>query len=194
MLYDYPMIGHLAGTVIQKTATQVIVSVGGVGYLVATTPHILSQMDTDSSISLWTHLAVRETALDLYGFLDESELKLFQLLLTVSGIGPKSALGVLSIVDTADLRTAIARNDATRLIKISGIGKKTAEKIVRELHEKIGAPTDVDTLSTGSSDALDALMAMGYTLSEAREALKRVSKDTTNSADVVREALKQLSS
>lgn len=189
------MIGHLSGTILKKTAGHVILSAGAVGYRVAATPGTLFSLEAGAAASLWTYLAVRENALDLYGFVTEDELALFELLLTVSGIGPKSALGVLALTDTESLRRAIARDDPSGLTKISGIGKKTAEKIVRELHEKIGPVSgDGDTPPSGSSDALDALMAMGYSLSEAREALGRVPKGTTDSAEVVREALKQLSS
>src|SRR3954463_9450151 len=127
------MIGHLEGNVRAIRAGFAILAAGGVGYKVYGTREMLATFKEGSPANVWTHLAVREDILDLYGFATEEEMRLFQLLLTVSGIGPKSALAILDIASVETLRSAIAGGNASYLTKVSGIGKKTAEKIVIEL-------------------------------------------------------------
>ena len=142
---------------------------------------------------MWTHLAVRENILDLYGFSSEEELRLFELLLTVSGIGPKSGLAVLDIATVETLRTAIAGGNASYLTKVSGIGKKTAEKIVLELQDKVGAIVEGSAATLhGDSEALEAMRALGYSQAEARDALRKVSSEIEGSSDRLREALRIL--
>lgn len=186
------MIGHIEGIVLKKTTDSLVVSANGVGYKLFVTPDTASAAEEGSNTSLWTHLAVRETALDLYGFTSEEDLKIFELLLSVSGIGPKSALGVLSLASASALAGAIAKGDATNLIKVAGIGKKTAEKIVLELQEKISTFEQTGDDAQDHSDTLEALAAMGYSVSEAREALKRVPSEISGSSARLREALRQL--
>lgn len=186
------MIGYLRGEVVAVRDSFYILSVQGVGYKVFTTRETLSSLSPTSTTSVWTHLSVRETALDLYGFVSEEELHFFEKLLTVSGIGPKSALGILDIAPVSTLRSAIATGKASYLTSVSGIGKKTAEKIVLELKDKIGASAD-DTLH-GDEDTLDAMRALGYSLAEAREALRKVPSSISNSNDRIREALRLLGS
>ena len=192
-MYDDGMIGHLEGVVKKTTGGYAIVSVGGVGYKVAMTKETLSGLSNQKTASLWTHLAVRENALDLYGFADESELRVFELLLTVSGIGPKSALAILDVASVAALRSAISQGNAGYLTTVSGIGKKTAEKIVLELKDKIGTEDGgaVQALR-GDEEALEAMRSLGYSQSEAREALRKIPQDISNSSDRLREALKLL--
>lgn len=187
-----PMIGHIRGEVEAIRDVFCILSVQGVGYKVFTTRETLSSLSLQSTVALWTHLSVRETALDLYGFISEEELHFFEKLLTVSGIGPKSALGILDIAPVATLRSAIATGKASYLTSVSGIGKKTAEKIVLELKDKIGAMAD-ESLN-GDEDTLDAMRALGYSLAEAREALRKVPSSVSNSNDRIREALRFLGS
>lgn len=187
------MIGHIAGTVHAIRAGFAIVSAGGVGYRIAASKETLSRLSTGSSASLWTYLAVRETALDLYGFPTETEQHFFELLLTVSGIGPKSALAILDSTDVETLRSAIARGNAGYLTNVSGIGKKTAEKIVVELKDKVGLATDGSSASMkGDEEALEAMRSLGYSPSEARDALRKVPQELTKSNDRLREALKIL--
>ena len=185
------MIGHLEGTVRKVTAGYAILSCGGVGYKVAATKETLAQLSTGASASLWTHLAVREDVLDLYGFTNEDELNFFGLLLTVSGIGPKSALAILDIANVESLRSAISAGNASYLTKVSGVGKKTAEKIVLELRDKVGAVGSGSAEAMeGDEEAMEAMRALGYTMQEAREALRRVPEEVTKPGERLRAALK----
>lgn len=188
------MIGELSGAVNTKGAGFVIVDVGGVGYQVYTTAAAYQALEVGATVRLHTHLAVREDAMTLFGFLDREELRFFEMLISVSGIGPKSALGILSLTDTKTLATAIAGGESAHLTKVSGIGRKTAEKIVIELREKVGG---FDKESAGSvlaadSEALEALEALGYGVREAREVLRTLPSDMTDTGMRVREALKKL--
>lgn len=187
------MIGHLAGETRAVRLTYAIVSAGGVGYKVFATKETLARLTEGSEAALWTSLAVRENALDLYGFSDEEELRFFEMLQTVSGIGPKSALAILDIASTETLRSAISGGNAGYLTKVSGIGKKTAEKIVLELKDKVGlAAADSTRVLTGDEEALEAMKALGYSHSEAREALRKVPSSITGASGRLREALKLL--
>ena len=183
------MIGFIEGVVKALRAGYTIISPGGVGYKIATTKYVLARLSLGESASLWTHLAVREDSLDLYGFETEAELRFFELLLTVSGVGPKSALAVLDIASIETLRTAIAKENSTYLTKVSGIGRKTAEKIVFELKEKVGVASEgVGALK--DDEAIDAMRALGYTPAEARDALRKIPNAIIGSNDRLREALK----
>jgi Holliday junction DNA helicase RuvA len=192
------MIGYIEGDIKAMRPGHIVLFVGlpgqgGIGYKVFTTKDALLRYAVGSRAELWTHLAVREDAQDLYGFASEEELRFFELLLTVSGIGPKSALAVLDTVSIETLRSAIAQNRAEYLTKVSGIGKKTAEKIVLELKDKIGAFAENAALK-GDEEALEALRALGYSSSEARDTLRKVPSEYSNSNDRLREALKLLGS
>jgi Holliday junction DNA helicase RuvA len=186
------MIGFLKGIIINQDLRSVVLDVNGVGYKIYTNTAVLDSQK-DKPISFWTHLAVRENALDLYGFSTREELNFFELLISVSGIGPKSALGILSIATLPNLRHAIATGDISHLTKVSGIGKKNAEKIVIELKDKIENMVGADDGSlTGDVDVLEALKSLGYGEREAREALKKVT-DAKDTGDKVKKALKLLS-
>ncbi len=185
------MIGHLRGSVTKIGSGFVILSCGGVGYKVAATRAALLPLREGEEASLWTHLAVREDILDLYGFADEEEQRFFEMLLTVSGIGPKSALAILDIASVETLRSAISTGRSEYLTKVSGIGRKTAEKIVLELRDKVGASAHDEGASLkGDEEALEAMKALGYTGAEARDALRKVPKDIESSSERLREALK----
>lgn len=185
------MIGGIKGKIILKKEKFLIVETGGVGYKVNVSPDTLSKAKkTGEQISLWTHTHVREDILDLYGFLDYQELEFFEMLINVSGIGPKGALAILGIAPIETLRRAISTGDIAYLTKISGIGKKTAEKIVIELRDKMGEEKSGSSLQ-GELDALEALKSLGYSQNEAREALKKISVDKDTNAKI-REALKIL--
>jgi Holliday junction DNA helicase RuvA len=187
------MIGHLEGTVRALRAGYAIVSTAGVGYKVAITKETASKLPQGGDTTLWTYLAVREDALDLYGFLVEEELRFFELLLTVSGIGPKSALAILDVASVETLRNAIANANATYLTTIGGVGKKTAEKIVLELKDKVGLATSgAGKTLRGDEDALEAMKALGYSVQEAREALRKVPATIEKSNERLREALRIL--
>ena len=191
------MIGSIKGKIIFKNEKFLIVETGGVGYKINVSPDTLSKLalrphsgQSDTEVSLWIHTHVREDALDLYGFFDHQELEFFEMLINVSGIGPKSALIILSIASIGTLKKAIGTGDISYLTKISGIGKKTAEKIIIELRDKIGKEKLDGTLES-ELDALEALKSLGYSQNQAREALKKVSTGTDTNAKI-REALKIL--
>ena len=189
------MIGHLKGNVSAIRAGYAIVSAGGVGYKVFATRELLLTLKQDGEAAVWTHLAVRESILDLYGFSNEDELRLFELLLTVSGIGPKSALAILDIASVETLRSAISAGNASYLTKVSGIGKKTAEKIVLELRDKVGASIEGSGAALhGDEEALEAMRALGYSQGEARDALRKVPQEIERSNLRLREALRILGS
>lgn len=185
------MIGSIKGNITHKTDKFLIIETGGVGYKVAVSPDALSRTSqTSNEISLWIHTHVREDAIDLYGFLDYAELEFFEMLINVSGIGPRGALTILGVASIETLKRAIGTGDTSYLTKISGIGKKTAGKIVVELRDKMG-DMQSDTSMQGELDALEALKSLGYSQNDARDALKKVSPD----ADIntkIREALKVL--
>lgn len=190
--YDIRMIRMLMGEVADVHADHLVLLIQGVGYKVATTPDILNRYSIGDQVTLHTHLAVRETALDLYGFPSTRSLSLFELLLTVSGIGPKSALNVLSLSTDELLISAVREGNASHLSKVSGIGKKTAEKIVLELKEKMALIPGATTIVSGEDDAIEGLRAMGYSLAEARDALKEVPRTVEGGSARIREALRLL--
>lgn len=189
------MIGYVEGNVSAIRAGYAIVSTGGVGYKVFATRELLAALKQGSDAELWTHLAVRENALDLYGFATEEEMRFFELLLTVSGIGPKSALAILDIASVETLRSAVSASNASYLTKVSGIGKKTAEKIILELRDKVGASVEGSAASLhGDEEALEAMRALGYSQAEARDALRKVPAEVERSNERLREALRILGS
>ena len=154
-----------------------MLDVGGVGYLVHATPAAARQGDSADEISVETYLHVREDTLQLYGFADREERELFVQLLTVSGVGPKVALAVVSGSPVAELRRAIARGDSARFQAIPGIGKKTAERIVLELKEKLGDPSLLPAAEAGGDAhivARDALVELGWSLLDAERVLADV--------------------
>jgi holliday junction DNA helicase RuvA len=186
------MIGFLQGKVIKKTSEHILVDVNGVGYKVSLSGYALEQC-RDENISLYIYTHVREQEISLYGFLEEQEQEIFELLISVSGIGPKAALNILTIADVTSIITAIANEDTSILTKVSGIGAKTAKKVVNELLGKVVAPIDVSSGSAvENSDAIDALRSMGYSVVEARDALGNVSKDVRGVGERVKAALKYL--
>lgn len=194
MLYDIGMISHLIGRVIDKDQRSVILSVGNVGYKVAMVPDALQKIAVGSDATLWTYLAVREDALDLYGFSSKSELDFFKLLISISGIGPKTALGILSATTVQTIRRAVKTDDTSYLTKISGIGRKLAEKLVHELKDKLDADTDSEDSPEmkDESDVLEALKSLGYQEREIRETLKKLPTTAIGASDRIKGALKVL--
>lgn len=190
------MISRLVGSIVHIDLKYIVLDVNGVGYKVATTADIMSKLGKEEKeVTLWTYLAVRENAMDLYGFLSLAELNFFELLITISGIGPKTALGILNVASVHTLETAIQTSDTSHLTKVSGIGKKVAEKIVMELKdkvEKVAHTPESEKAMRGDADVIEALKALGYKDSEAREALKKISKDIHKTSDKIRESLKIL--
>jgi Holliday junction DNA helicase RuvA len=186
------LIARLRGRPVANTPEGLVVDVGGVGYLVAATPAAVRAADGADEIALHTYLHVREDAMQLYGFAQAAERELFVELLSVNGIGPKVALAIVSGSPAADLRRAIVLEDTARFQAIPGIGKKTAERIVLELKEKLGN-TAVPVASTAGTQphlvAREALVELGYSVGEAEQALAKTDPELPPE-ERVREALK----
>lgn len=188
------MIASLHGTITHTDSKHVIIEVNNIGYKVFVTDDSLHLLKLGSDASIFTYLAVRENALDLYGFMNEKERNLFELLISISGIGPKGAMNILSAVSCDTLVNAIQTGSTSHLVKVSGIGRKTAEKIVLELKDKLGGLTSEDYVVGLSSDAdaIEALKMLGYEADEARESLKKIDKTLTDTGAKVKAALKVL--
>jgi len=194
------MISHLCGKIVQKSPTEVVVDVNGVGYLVnvsITTAELLRE--SDGTVTVLTHLHVREDLLQLYGFATETERDLFRLLISVSGIGPKMAQGILSGIRPSELHEAIIHGNIAALTSISGIGRKTAERIILELKTKLGkmefteiteaVPTSIQLKTR--SEALVALMSLGYARNVAERALRAALHESHGSESTIEELIKK---
>jgi Holliday junction DNA helicase RuvA len=168
------MIARLRGKAVARTPEGLVLDVGGVGYLVAATPSVRADGD---DVVVHTYLHVREDALQLYGFADASERQLFVQLLSVNGVGPKVALAIVSGSPASELRRAIVLEDTARFQAIPGIGKKTAERIVLELKEKMGGVELVEPAAATDSVAREALVELGWTPLEADRALAETDAD-----------------
>ncbi len=190
------MIAQLTGTVAYIDLKFIILNVNNVGYKVFTPNDELSTISIGAEQTMWIHSTVREDAFDLYGFSKKETHDFFELLITVSGIGPKSALGILSVASIESLREAIVSGETSYLTKIGGIGKKIAEKIIIELRGKVDSDEGEfakGTRGKNDVDALDALRALGYSHKEAREALEKVPNTVKDPGEKVKAALKNLS-
>jgi len=190
------MIGRITGTLLEKTPPVVCIDVGGVGYEIDVPMSTLYDLpDTGGRVTLYTHLAVREDAHTLYGFLSSKERTAFRALIKVTGIGARTALAVLSGMTVDELGSAITQQETARLTRVPGIGKKTAERLLLELRGKLGAdlPASPGTVaSSGRDDILNALISLGYSASESQAALKKV-PEGVDVAEGIRAALKLLS-
>jgi len=190
------MISYLEGTVIFKGERFAVVSAGGVGYKVHLAPETLRSISPQGeAIKLWTHLHVRETDMELYGFLSYAEMQFFEVLIGVSGVGPKSAIGILGVASLDTLKRAIAAGETTYLTKVSGIGKRMAEKIIVELRDKLGGAAMSEGMRAdlqADTDVLDALIVMGYSQNDARQAVSRVPASVSGTKERLGEALKAL--
>lgn len=187
------MIAELVGQVTRLSPTHLVVNVGGVGYRVAVTPATVERAThSRDRMHLLINTVVREDALDLYGFADEAELELFELLTSVSGIGPKTALGVVGGAAVEVIKDGIASGDPSYLTKVGGIGKKLAERIVLELKGKIGKlGAGGVTGPSGAGDAVDALVSLGFAEADARAVVARQDR-ALSAEEIVRRALKEL--
>ena len=164
------MIASLRGRPVSRTLDGAVLDVAGVGYFLRLTLRALRKVESDAEVTIDTYLHVREDALQLYGFAEPAEREIFEHLLSVSGVGPKVALAIVSGSTPTELRRAIALEDITRFVAIPGIGKKTAERVVLELKEKLGV---LEEVAPGGHElvARDALVELGYSLPEAERAL-----------------------
>lgn len=188
------MIAHLSGSIVSHGSGFIVLEVSNVGYKVHLSADTFANIKNKTKVSLWTHLAVRENALDLYGFSSEEDLSFFEMLVSISGIGPKSGLAILSLADVATLKSAVITGNSSYLTKVSGIGKKNAEKIILELKDKLGedATANVGADLKKTTDTLEALVALGYRHNEAREALRQVPDKMVGTSERLKEALKIL--
>ena len=192
------MIASIKGRVEYIDLKYAIVETGGIGYKVFLTADTIHKLKIGDKASLSTYMAVREDAMDIYGFESKKDKDFFELLISVSSIGPKSAMNIMSLVTSEVLASAINSGSTAHLTKVSGIGKKTAEKIVVELKDKIGSlgANDDGAYAAGLSsdmDAIEALKALGYDAEEAREALKKIDRTIGDTGAKVKAALKVLS-
>ena len=189
------MIGRISGKLAEKHPPQIVVDVNGIGYEVDVPMSTFYQLPaTGAEVSLFTHLVVREDAHQLFGFATEPERQVFRQLLRISGIGARTALSVLSGLSVADLREAVSAQDSGRLVKIPGIGKKTAERLLLELRDKLGGIAAGAAAAKGEEqgDITNALLALGYNDREAAWAVKQLAAGA-NVEEGIRQALRLLS-
>lgn len=186
------MISLLQGKIVGNKNGQVVISTaGGVGYSVFGSLSGLKKWKIGNDEAVLTYLVVRETAMELYGFVDEEERELFLRLIQVSGVGPKTALHILSLGTTSEIGSAIARGDLNYLTKVSGIGKKTAERIIVELKDKVLVSLS-DNKEEGSGvlgDVVEGLVSLGYAVNEAREVVKKIDVKGKTTEQILKEAL-----
>ena len=196
------MIGYLKGTVAQLSGEYCFLDVQGVGYRVFIPSSTRQQLAINATATLYTYLNVREDALLLYGFYSNDEYELFQHLIGITGVGPKVALGVLSAINPADFRVAVSQNNAALLTRIPGIGKKTAERLILELKDKLGlgagqqpaAKLDAFTgaaVQDAAQEALQALVALGYSQGEIIPLIHKVKTDGQSAEELIKLVLKE---
>ena len=194
------MIGRLRGTLVRKEPPALVVDVGGVGYeLEAPMTTFYELPPVGETVSLFTHLVVREDAHLLYGFAREAQRRQFRALLKISGVGPRVALAVLSGLTEEELARCIAKEDVARLTQVPGIGRKTAERLIVELRDKLPEPGAAPTAATPSvverdpvGEAVSALIALGYKAQEASRAVRGVSSHGLSTEEIIRQALRDM--
>lgn len=194
------MIAHLAGTITEKFHGIIILDVNGVGYEVLISAPDAEKVNLDDRVKFYTYHAIRENAEELYGFSSLAAKKLFEMLISVNGVGPKAAMAILSLGTPEEVRNAIANADATFVAKASGVGKKSAERVIVDLRDKVGIPSHYGaatetkfTLAPAigpEDEALDALIALGFPLKEATAALANINPNLSVE-ERIRQALKQ---
>jgi holliday junction DNA helicase RuvA len=188
------MIRMVRGTVMARGKDYLVIDVGGVGYKVFVPEPAALSANSNEEIILHTYLQVREDALNLFGFADEEELAMFELLLGVNGVGPKVALATLSVLNPDMLRMAVASEEPAMIARVPGVGKRTAEKIVLELRDKVKHVSGIQSLAYATdvdSEVVDALISLGYSVVEAQRAVQKLPKEATSVEDRLRLALSQ---
>lgn len=190
------MIGHLRGVIEEKNGNRLTIDVQGVGYEVTVSAPDFESAEIGGERKFYTYHAVRENSEELYGFTSLAAKKLFEMLTGVQGIGPKAAMAILSLGEAEEVRNAIANADAAYVSKASGVGKKSAERVIVDLRDKVGIPSHYGASEStmveetgGADEALDALIALGFSLKEATVALEKIDK-TLSTEERVKLALK----
>lgn len=187
------MIGYLTGKLISSKPTQIILDVNGVGYLVNISISTFEKISEKESVSLFIHTSVKEDSITLFGFYTQSEKEMFELLISISGIGPKVSLGILSGIAVDDLKDAIANGNVSRLIAIPGIGRKTAERVVLELRNKVDSIKSDGSIKETSvkEEAVSALATLGYQRQIAEKVVRDLLAENPNYSleELIRKAL-----
>lgn len=187
------MIGYLTGKIISPKPTQIILDVNGVGYLVNISISTFEKISEKESVSLFIHTSVKEDSITLFGFYTQSEKEMFELLISISGIGPKVSLGILSGIAVDDLKDAIANGNVSRLIAIPGIGRKTAERVVLELRNKVDSIKSDGSIKETSvkEEAVSALATLGYQRQIAEKVVRDLLAENPNYSleELIRKAL-----
>jgi len=190
------MISYLKGVILNKSNNFFIININNIGYKVFVYSNLYDKASVGDEVSLYIHQQVGEQILALYGLKDIDELNFFELLISVSGVGPKTALGVMNIAPVIEIKISIREGDHSLLGQASGIGPKTAQRAVLELRNKIGEIADQDqvlsSVTTDKSEEIDALMALGYTMQQARNALQNIDSQIKNSGERIKAALQNI--
>jgi holliday junction DNA helicase RuvA len=190
------MIAYLKGKIINKNTNFIIINTNDIGYKIFVGEQILYKYNSGDQIEVFTYQHIREDTLDLYGFLTQDELNLFEKLISISGVGPKTGLGAFAVASVSDIKSAIVNGDSSILKKVSGIGGKTADRIVLELKNKLDGIVGVNIKSSEDlnthSDAIEALIGLGYSNNQAKEALEQVDKNIKDISEKIKIALKYL--
>ena len=204
---------YIRGELVASTLNMAVVDAGGVGYKMTVSENTYRSLprrtDKNPTVTLYTYLSVREDGVELFGFESERELSSFKMLLSVSGVGPKAAMSILSLLTPEKFALAVCTEDKKTISKASGIGPKTAARIILELRDKLMKETSIDEDLSAAvldhsaeaagapargklSEAMDALLVLGYTRSEAQNALKSIDTQALSIEDIIKEALKKL--
>lgn len=191
------MIGHLTGKIISSKPTQILLDVNGVGYTVKISINTFEKLTGKNIVSLFIYTNVKEDSITLFGFYSESEKEMFELLISISGVGPKSALSLLSGISTDDLKHAIITNNIERIVAVPGIGRKTAERLILELKNKVRDIKEEGISSTKPSmqkEAISALTTLGYNLSSSEKAVHKILSELPECSleELIKKSLKEL--
>lgn len=190
------MISYIKGEVVKKGIDYLILDNNNIGYYINTSLSTLNKLSEKEKVVIQTYMHIREDIIALYGFLSSDEIELFRKLITVNGIGPKAGLSVLSTYETNTVKEIIIKDDAVRLSKVPGIGKKTASKIILELKDKVGTVDDLQgseiAISSEMSDVVDALTALGFSSLEVKKTLNGMELSGKSENDIIKEALKNM--
>ena len=189
------MFRYLKGFVTEKGDSFIVIDINGVGYKALTTLSTIAKTNIDEEYKIYCHLHVREDILDIFGFIEEQELEIFKKLIGISGVGPRSALSILNVASVKELIAAINSGKSDLLTKVSGIGRKTAERVVLELKDKLEDKTDNETLNRLESDVdvEEALESLGYNKRQAKEATQNLPQELEGFENRLKEALKHIS-